>query len=170
MELGNFYNSKIIDKAYTAKKLLDNAYLIMEQAKSVYIQRGMVFPVICSSTLVCLKTGGFTSVTEIAKEIGHPHQTVAQHLRALSKLDILDKRTDKKDLRRTEYYLTALGHEQAELLNKYNIEAASVFRGLDADIGIDLGATLDAAYDQLTRKTLSDRFSSLEDVHVKDNF
>ena len=167
MKQNDFYESETISKAYTAKKLLDNSYLILAQVASVYRHKGMVFPVICSSTLVCLDRNGPTSVTEIAKTLGHPHQTVAQHLRTLLKLEIIEKRADENDRRRTEYHLTHFGVEQAACLSKYNIDAALVFRGLDEDLGVDLGAILDASYAHLKRRTMSDRFADLTGLKEK---
>lgn len=164
----NFYDNETIQKAYTAKKLLDLAYLIAEQVPQVYSQKGMIFPAICSSTLMCLNKQGSGSVTEIAHILKHPHQTVAQHLKTLSKLGIIKKRADKNDKRRTEYSLTALGKEQAEYLDNYNLQAADVFKTLDEDIGVDLGAILDVGIKALRQRPMVDRFWELFDLEEKD--
>lgn len=154
-----FYDSAIVRKAYTAKKLLDLAFLIQSQVTKVYARNGMVFPVSCSSTLLHLSKSGPASVTEVARALQHPHQTVAQHLATLSKLNVIEKRTDPADRRRTEYFLTGFGTAQASLLHQYNLEAAAVFEGLDADIGADLGDLLDKAMAALDARPMDDRFS-----------
>lgn len=154
----DFYDSAIVRKAYTAKKLLDLAFLIQAQVTKVYARNGMVFPVSCSSTLLHLSKSGPASVTEVARALEHPHQTVAQHLATLSKLRIIGKRTDAADRRRTEYFLTEFGEAQANLLHQYNVEAAAVFEGLDTDIGADLGDLLDRAMAALNARPMDDRF------------
>ena len=164
MSKSNFYDSDTIKKAYTAKKLLDLAYLITTQVTEVYVQKGMIFPVICSSTLLCLSTTGPASVTEIARVLHHPHQTVAQHLRTLIKLGIVEKRQDQTDKRRSEYHLTPVGLEQAQLLNNYNVQAADVFKSLDEDIEANLGKLLDAGVEALNKRTMAERFWELFDM------
>lgn len=154
----DFYDSAIVRKAYTAKKLLDLAFLIQGQVSKVYARNGMVFPVSCSSTLLHLSKKGPASVTEVARALEHPHQTVAQHLATLSKLHVIEKRTSDTDRRRTEYYLTEFGTAQAHLLHRYNGEAATVFEGLDTDIGADLGDLLDRAIAALYARPMDDRF------------
>lgn len=164
----DFYDNETIQKAYTAKKLLDLAYLILDQVAQVYSQKGMIFPVICSSTLMCLSKRGPASVTEIARVLKHPHQTVAQHLKTLTRLGIVEKRADENDKRRTEYILTTLGKGQAERLDNYNLQAADVFQTLDGDIEVDLGAILDVGTEALNRRTMTDRFWELFDMEEKD--
>lgn len=156
-----FYDNAIIQKAYTAKKLLDLAFLIQAQVTEVYVHKGMIFPVSCSSTLLYLHKRGPASVTEAARVLQHPHQTVAQHLATLSKLNIIDKRSDETDRRRVEYFLTGLGEAQAALLDQYNIEAAEVFERLNADIGTDLGDVLDIGLAALNNRSMADRFWDL---------
>ncbi len=159
MNSPDFYDDAIVRKAYTAKKLLDLTFLIQSQVVKVYTRNGMVFPVSCSSTLLHLSRSGPASVTEVASALRHPHQTVAQHLATLGKLRIVEKRSDAKDRRRTEYVLTEFGTTQAGLLHAYNVEAAAVFEGLDADIGCDLGELLDHAIAALNIRPMDDRFA-----------
>lgn len=164
MSKKNFYDTDTIQKAYTAKKLADLINLIVQQVTPVYGQMGMVFPVICSSTLLCLSTRGPASVTEIARLLHHPHQTVAQHLRILTGLGIIEKQPDPNDKRRSEYHLTDLGLKQAALLGTYNLRAADVFQSLSDDINVDLPAVLDAGVKALTKRTMEDRFWELFDM------
>ncbi|GGI73806.1 hypothetical protein GCM10007973_08300 [Polymorphobacter multimanifer] len=161
MSQRDFYDNAIIQKAYTAKKLLDLAYLIQGQVTEVYAHKGMIFPVSCSSTLLCLGKRGPASVTEVARALAHPHQTVAQHLSTLGRLNIVATRTDETDRRRVEYILTDIGQTQAVYLNQYNVEAAEVFDRLNRDIGTDLGDVLDIAMAALSNKSMADRFWDL---------
>jgi len=154
----DFYHDAIVRKAYTAKKLLDLAFLIQSQVAQIYVRKGMVFPVACSSTLLQLSKGGPASVTEVARVLQHPHQTVAQHLVTLDKLKIVDKRTDESDRRRTEYFLTEIGEIQASRLDQYNVEAADAFESLNKDLGVELGDILDVAMAALNTRGMADRF------------
>ena len=156
-----FYNTAIVQKAYTAKKLLDLAFLIQSQVTEVYTHKGMIFPVSCSSTLLYLGKCGPASVTEVARVLQHPHQTVAQHLATLTRLHIIDKRADEADRRRIEYFLTDVGKAQATLLDQYNVEAAEVFERLNRDIGTDLGDVLDIGISSLKKRSMADRFWDL---------
>jgi DNA-binding MarR family transcriptional regulator len=160
----SFYDSSVIDKAYTAKKLLDLFYLIQSQVSQVYRQKGMIFPVICSSTLLFLSRHGPASVTEVARALEHPHQTVAQHFKTLGKLGILKNQKDPLDKRRSEYFLTETGTDQAARLELYNVEAAEVFKSLDRDLGQDLGQLLDSGRHSLLQKTMVERFAELLDL------
>jgi len=164
MPTSPFYDSETIQKAYTPKKLLDLVHLIIEQVSPVYSQKGMIFPISCSSTLLNLGRNGPASVTEIAKILGHPHQTVAQHLNILTKLGLVRKHADRNDKRRSEYRLTKKGSDQADRLNHYNLGAAEVFQSLSDDVGVDMAQILDAAYGHLKRRTIADRFSALSSV------
>jgi DNA-binding MarR family transcriptional regulator len=161
MNQREFYDNPVIQKAYTAKKLLDLAFLIQGQVTEVYAHKGMIFPVSCSSTLLFLSNRGPASVTEVARALQHPHQTVAQHIATLGKLHIIDKRDDETDRRRIEYFLTDIGTAQADLLDAYNLEAAEVFERLNRDIGTDLGDVLDIGIAALKRRTMADRFWDL---------
>lgn len=167
MDQPEFYNNVIVQKAYTAKKLLDLAFLIQAQVTAVYAHKGMIFPVSCSSTLLYLGKQGPASVTEVARALQHPHQTVAQHLATLGKLNIIDKRADAGDRRRLEYVLTDLGRSQADLLDQYNIEAAEVFDRLNTDIGTDLGDVLDMGIRALNNRSMADRFWDLFELDAK---
>lgn len=161
MVTSKFYNSELIQKAYTAKKALDFSYLILKQVGTVYLDKGMVFPVIASSTLLYISEHEPVSLTEIAKVLEHPHQVIAQRTATLMKLNLLSKQADPNDKRRTEFSLTKLGKSQAALLHKYNIEAADVFQSIFDDAGVDIGAALDAGCDALHQRTMARRFSDL---------
>ncbi len=162
MSRSEFYRDDTIQKAYTAKKLLDLAYLIQGQAAEVYRARGMVFPVICSSTLLRLADAGPASVTQIAAVLEHPHQTITQHLNALIKLGIAEKRPDESDKRRFEFHLTPFGEEQAALLKSYNAAAARVFTELDEALSVTLSAVLDGGITALKEHPLAARFEGLD--------
>lgn len=161
MRDSSFYNTNIMSKAYTAKKLLDLKYLILEQAAPIYVKRGLIFPVTCSSTLLHLNNAGPSSVTEIAKALDHPHQTIAQYLCKLTKLGLVDCRLDTNDKRRSEYHLTKKSKNQLTKLINYNRESALAFEGLNKDIGVDLSQVLDTSFEHLKRKSLSERMLEL---------
>jgi len=161
MSQKEFYEDDVLQRAYTAKKLLDLSYLIQSQVTEVYARKGLIFPVSCSSTLLRIHRSGPASVTELARALAHPHQTVAQHLNTLSGLKIIERRPDETDRRRVAYTLTDVGKEQAAILEDYNLEAAKVFEELNSDIGTDLGRTLDQCTRALFRSSMADRFWDL---------
>jgi DNA-binding MarR family transcriptional regulator len=158
MSKSKFYNSDLIHKAYTGKKSLDFSYLVLAQVETVYRNKGMVFPVVTSSTLLYLSEQGSASLTEIAKALQFPHQVIAQRINSLSKLDLLEKHPDPNDKRRSEYHLTRKGKDQAARLAAYNIEAAAVFQSVFDDAGVDIGAALDSGCAALEEKTMAERF------------
>lgn len=161
MSTAKFYNSELIQKAYTAKKALDFFYLILEQVRTVYLDKGMIFPVIASSTLLYISEHEPVSLTEISKALEHPHQVIAQRTATLMKLNLLRKQPDPNDKRRSEFSLTKIGSTQAALLHKYNIEAADVFQSIFDDAGVDIGAALDAGNNAMKQRTMAHRFSDL---------
>ncbi len=140
------------------KQLSSLSALIQEQMTPVFAQKGIVLPVICSSTLLCLGRIAPATVTDIAKQVGHPHQSVAQHLGKLLKLGIIKKQADTNDKRRTEYVLTAVGQQQIQKLHAYNQQAEKVFETLAKTLGADLPALLLAAEEQLRTRPLTARF------------
>ncbi len=149
------------DAAFTGKMALDFAFLIGAQADTVYLDMGMRFPVIASSTLLLLATVGPSSLADAAKALGHPHQLVAQRVRALLAGGLVGAEPDPHDRRRTVYRLSPHGLTQAALLQDYCAKAAQVFDALSAEVGVDLLASLRLATDALRRQPLAERFAAM---------
>ena len=154
----DFYESQAMKTAYVGKRAKDFNYLITAQAESVYRARGIVFPVVVSSTIYYLYRNGPAAMADIAKALEHPHQTIAQHAATLTKCGLIEKRADKNDRRRSLFYLTRRGKEQAQRLEDLSSEAAQVFGELFEELGIDVAAVLEAAQEALKSRPLIDRF------------
>lgn len=150
------------DLAFLPKMALDFALLTARQAESVYERAGIDFPVSVSSTVLFLARVKTASLVEIARALGQPHQLIAQRIKILVKLDLIESEPDPEDGRRIVYSLTRSGKAQSVKLLKYCDEAAVVFAKLCKEIGADLLPALSAAVDALQEKPLLRRFQSLK--------
>lgn len=157
----NFQAALATDSAFTGKLALDLAYLIEAQAEDVYVQRDIIFPVIASSTMLFMDSVASASLLEIAKVLGHPHQLVAQRIKALLNLKLLKAKGDAGDKRRTLYSLTPAGRIQAQRLKDYCSDASSVFSALSAELGVDLQHVLRNACANLKQIPLGKRIEAL---------
>jgi DNA-binding MarR family transcriptional regulator len=146
--------------AFTAKMALDFAMLVSRQAESVYQSMGISFPVTASSTVLYLTQVKAASLAEIARTLGHPHQLIAQRLKTLRKLELIESKPDLSDRRRTAYILTKKGKSQGNRLQKYCSEADRIFCDLSDEIGVDLLSALRNAHATLQDLPLSRRFKS----------
>ncbi|MFC7049405.1 MarR family winged helix-turn-helix transcriptional regulator [Emcibacter nanhaiensis] len=167
MKLQQFKKELDRDPAFTGKMALDFAMLISRQAETVYEDRGIEFPVIVSSTLLCLAEVGSASLVEIARTLDHPHQLVAQRVKTMAKLDLITSAPDPDDRRRTIFRLTPKGWQQANLLKDYRRDAALVFSALSEEVSADLLALLHQAVTALKDKPLADRFADLAQTEDK---
>ena len=156
----NFRVELAADPAFTAKMAYDFAMLVGRQAESVYQSMGIAFPVTVSSTVLYLTKVKASSLAEIARALDHPHQLIAQRLKTLLKLELIESKPDPSDRRRTEYRLTKKGKSQGKHLQKYCSEADGIFSDLSTELGVDLLAALRNAHAALQDVPLSRRFTS----------
>lgn len=146
------------DPAFMAKRALDFANLVGRQAEPVYERMGMTFPVIASSTLLCILQAGSASQVEIARNLNIPHQSAGQKLAILRKLGLVSLSSDPRDARRKPYVLTEFGKAQGDILIAYREAAAEVFTSLSHQIGVDLLDALNRAVAALEGQPLTVRF------------
>jgi DNA-binding MarR family transcriptional regulator len=154
----NFKTAVALDPAFTGKMALDFAHLIGIQAESVYQARGIVFPVSASSAMRFLDSVETASLLDVTRALGHQHQLVAQRVKILLKLELIEAQADPHDKRRTLYRLTPAGRRQAQTLQDYCVQAAIVFEELSSEVGCDLLAALRTAARALQKTTLFERF------------
>lgn len=155
------FNAEIaVNAAFLSKRVYDFHLLINKQADKVYKNKGIIFPVATSSTVLFLSTIDSASLAQIARALDHPHQLIAQRVKALLKLELIEGTQDSKDKRRTLYHLTQTGLIQSQLLNDYCKEAADAFNSLSKEVGVDLHVTLNKACTALERTPFSERFPS----------
>lgn len=155
-----FRKSISTNKAFLAKRVFDLHLLILKQAEQVYQSKGMIFPVAVSSTILFFASVKSTSLAQIAKALGQPHQLISQRIKILLKLNMIVSSPDKKDKRRTLYKLTNLGKKHASLLDDYCIEAEIAFNDLSEELGIDLHQLLNKTCEALEKKPFAHRFPS----------
>ena len=146
-------------EAYLGKRLQDLLGLSHQQMQQVYEQRGLVIPVEGSSTLQALAPGARLALADLSRDLGQPHQLVAQRLRKLAALELVKSQPDQNDRRRTEYVLTPRGEDQWRLLDALMNEAVEVNRALFAEIGVDLISGLEAATEALEQRSFLERFT-----------
>ncbi len=158
MSSSRFYDSRQVNKAYFGKKAADLVDLIALQAAVVYQQRGMVFPVVTSSTLDYLARHDGVSAADVAQALEHPHQLITQRIAGLEKLHLVERHTDPDDGRRLLVRLTPKGRKQAELLEDYIAASTKAVDDLFAEIDSDLSAVIDRAILALKQRPFSDRF------------
>ena len=156
----NFKAELAASPAFTAKMALDFAMLVSRQAESVYQSMGISFPVTASSTVLYLTQVRAASLAEIARVLGHPHQLIAQRLKTLRKLELIESKPDRSDRRRTAHHLTKKGKTHGKRLQKYCSEADRIFSDLSDEIGVDLLSALRNAHATLQDLPLSRRFKS----------
>lgn len=150
--------------AFTSKRLLDLFLLINEQADIVYKKIGIEFPVLVSSTVLFLSRNEKGTLTEISKGLGLSHQLVAQRIKILLKMELIEKRPLKSDKRKTNYELTEKGKKQSEILHLYCKGAEIAFNSLSQDVGVDLHTVIDNAIHSLIKKSFSERYESDENL------
>lgn len=156
-----------VDAAFTGKMALDFAFLIAAQAEDVYKNKGICFPVTVSSTLLYLTRVKAASLLEISSALNHQHQLVAQRIKILLKLALIEANADPMDKRRTLYRLTKAGKRQGEILQDYCREAADVFLDLSSEVGVNLLEALHQASAALQRTPLLERFVARNKPQVK---
>ena len=149
------------DPAFTPKMALEFAMLSQKQAESVYEKEGITFPVSASSTVLYLTKVKSASLLQIARALNHSHQLIAQRLKTLSKLELIDSMPDPDDGRRTAYQLTRQGREVSARLQTYLDVAGDVFEALSEEIGLDLLSVLRAAVTALEETPLAHRYDVL---------
>lgn len=154
----DFLHEAASTRAYIGKHAADLANLLTAHAGTVYHKRGMIFPVVTSSTLHYIDRNPDVSLADISCALEHPHQVIAQRIGSLKKLGLLDQRPDPEDGRRQLLALTETGRSQARLLDDYIAASQTAIDSLSEEIGADLPDILSKAIESLKKRTFADRF------------
>ena len=154
----SFVNSENIRKAYLGKHAQDLILKSSQQVLEVYQHRGIIIPVVVSSTMQFLNRQDGASLADIARALSLPHQLVAQRIDKLRKLDLVEGRADKTDRRRTEYHLNDEGRDQAQRLRQCMEDMAHIYGDLYKEIECDLAQKLLDGIQALERTPLLKRF------------
>ncbi|MFK7955459.1 MAG: winged helix DNA-binding protein [Lysobacterales bacterium] len=152
-----FFFSLPYQAAFIGPRAQRLANLIGEQGESFFRSAGSVTPVRCVSSLLFINSNGPASIVEIARSLGEQHQLTAHRMAQLEKLSLVRRKADASDRRRKTYHLTAKGKIETALIEERCHRAAEIFNTLSQEIGFDLPAVLDAAFDALSKKSLDER-------------
>ena len=163
LQIMTFINTEIMRTAYLGKFAQNLILKTLEQEQEIYETRGVVFPVRVSSTVEMIKRRPGISLSEIGRALSFPHQLVAQRIKLLSQMSLIEKRLDPSDRRRFGFFLTRTGQEQAKLLQSCVEDISRVYSDLYEEVGCDLPAKLDAAMAALESRPILQR---LEDLGV----
>jgi len=159
MKNTKFYVDKLTEIAFVAKRAKDFNLLVASQAESIYQERGMIFPVSVSSTLLFISRNAPVSQAELSRSLDQPHQLVAYRVRELENLKLIQRKIDPKDNRRKLLRLTKKGCSQAKSLEEFSKLAVGTFEDLFEEIGVDLSDGLGKAIEALKAVPLYSRFS-----------
>lgn len=154
----NFKKDLQSNYAFLAKTVFDLHCLIQKQSDELYLEKEMGFPVLVSSTLLFLSSYGSASLVEIGKALNHSHQLVAQRIKILLKLNLIQGTLDPKDKRRTLYTLTEEGQDKSKVLHLYCIDASAAFQDVSDELGVDIQKLFNNIIVALKNKTFGERF------------
>ncbi len=131
--------------------------LIAGQVEAVFQDAGIEVPVRSCSLLDALHEAQALSAAEIARTLGQSHQVIIQKLPRLLELRLIRKKADPKDGRRSVLSLTAKGKAQLQRLRDLSPNLRAAYDELNAELGVDLLATIEAASESLRSNSLSKR-------------
>ncbi len=150
----------MLANAFLGRRAADFANLLTAQAEVVYRERGMIFPVVTSSTLHFISQNPNLSLADISNALEQPHQVIAQRIASLDKLNLVERTPDPSDRRRQLLKLSDEGLRQVGLLEEYLIASQVAIRDLYDELGADLSSMLTNASAALKRRSFADRFEA----------
>ncbi len=150
-------------RVFIARHAMSWADLAVDQARPVYGDYKLDFPVNASSALLTIGRFGPVTQAEIAHHVGFSHQSVAQQLRALTRLGLIERRPDPNDARAYRLMLSRRGRAQYRRLETFCEDASAVFEELFEEAGCDLAAALAKTKRALENRPLKDRFDMRRD-------
>ncbi len=108
------------------------------QGNEVLKQSDFPYPSRIASTYVVLMRDGPSSLTQIGKRLGMPHQLVAQRAKLMQTEGLVEYVPDPTDGRRTFLQLTAKGKAEAKKLTATFEQVSAVYEDVFEEIGVDL--------------------------------
>ena len=143
-------------KSFIGKQAEDLGNLIREQIKPVYEMVGIIVPVKSCSIIHSLKKLTNASLADLAKSLNQSHQLIKQKLPKLKSLGLIDDTDDPNDKRRTLYFLTDKGKQQAKLLEQNSM--SEVYQNLSKEVNANIYEVLTQTINSLKQKNLYTRF------------
>lgn len=99
---------------FLARHLHRLRVVISEQSDAIFAQEDISVPSHCSSLIVFLHEHGEISVMKIANALGYSHQLVMQRIALLQMQNLVSKRRDPTDRRRSLISLNSTGQLEAK--------------------------------------------------------
>lgn len=112
--------------------------VIDEQGTQALSRAPTPLPSRVASTLMVLIRCGPSSLTQIGRRLGMPHQLVAQRTKLLQEAGLIRYVPDPSDGRRTFMHLTPEGNKAAQKLQETVAATEKVYADVFGEIGIDL--------------------------------
>lgn len=124
---------------FVARELSD---LVIEQGKEVFRQRGLRTNPQCASVVLALAQFGPTTLANLGRMLGQPHQIIAQRIKLLEPHGLVTRKPDRNDARRKLLSLSAKGRKEALSIAEIISEAELVFARIYEEIGINTSEAL----------------------------
>jgi|JI6StandDraft_1071083.scaffolds.fasta_scaffold36909_3 DNA-binding MarR family transcriptional regulator len=133
---------------------------ICDQTEAIATQIGLRAPVRTFSALLFLARHGPATMADIAGIDGQSHQLVAQRLKPLEMIGLIERCDDPADARRRPYRLTSTGLVEAAQVEQLSRQLAKAMDALFAQIDCDVAAALDQTLEGLRRQSLLSRIAA----------
>ena len=156
-----FLESKIMRTAYLGKHAQNLILRTLEQESEIFEMRGIIFPVRASSAVEMIHRRLGISLSEIGRALGFTHQLVAQRIKILTDMSLIEKRPDAKDRRRSGFFLTRTGKAQAKLLRACVEDISQLYKDLFDEIECNLSEKLISAISALEDRPLVQRMEEM---------
>ncbi|GAM97722.1 hypothetical protein U91I_01349 [alpha proteobacterium U9-1i] len=131
-----------------------------EQCDRAFAAFGVEIPSPCSSVALFLAERGEASIAEIARATGYSHQLISQRLALLESLSFCERIGSATDKRKLRVQLSRKGRAQVKKLEQALARLSDAVEGLNAEIGVDLGAAASAMQRALDASPLIERMTS----------
>lgn len=138
-------------------RLLD---VIDSQGTDVLNQAAFPYPSRIASTYAVLIKDGPSSLTQIGKRLGMPHQLVAQRAKLMRDLGLVEYEPDPTDGRRTFLKLTVKGSSEAKKLTMTFERVSEIYADIFEEIGTDLFTAILDFRKALENTSLADRLAN----------
>lgn len=153
-----------IDETFSAAFLANIAGRIREvindDCTALLAKREIITPITDVSLLLFVEKNSGCNMADIARGLAHSHQRVSARMKALLKLQLIEKTASEKDNRSLCFTLTEAGQKDAVKLAEVYTSAATELEKLFREIDCDLVEKLMAAVTSLQRFPLSQRIES----------
>lgn len=162
MSHNTYTDSHSFRGAFVANILGRLADLIVAQGEDLLQDAGLDFPARAVSSVLLIGERGQISASDIANDLGQPHQLVTQRVELLIKLQIIERLHDPNDARRKILTLTDKGAAQFKRLKACLADADRAFEIMFTEINCDLPTIAARAMEALDKSAIRERVKTLQ--------